>query len=366
MRAPPRESSFARCHPLVTFSYFAALLVASVFSLHPLLLGLTFCSALLYALSQRGAAALRLALLFLLPAVALTALVNPLFNHRGATVLFYLADNPMTAEAFLYGLATGVLMGGILLWFSCMGPLFRSDKIVYLFGRVSPSLALTLSICLRFVPLLKARFAEVSMGQRCLGRGGQGGPLARLQVFGRELSILLSWSLEAAIALERRMLSPLRERAAHIIDTSGLTARGLRAKLLQLFARGAAERSMEVRVTSFGFKHGIPMEADLVFDVRFLPNPYYVAELRPRTGLDDGVRDYALSAPQSQEFLRRLTDFVTYLLPRYVEEGKTSLTIAVGCTGGRHRSVAVAHALAEAVRQEGYPVGEVHRDLGRI
>ncbi|MBS7219350.1 MAG: RNase adapter RapZ [Oscillospiraceae bacterium] len=173
-------------------------------------------------------------------------------------------------------------------------------------------------------------------------------------------------SLEEAIALERRMLSPLRERAAHIIDTSGLTARGLRATLLQLFARGQAERSMEVRVTSFGFKHGIPMEADLVFDVRFLPNPYYVAELRPRTGLDDGVRDYALSAPQSREFLRRLTDFVTYLLPRYVEEGKTSLTIAVGCTGGRHRSVAVAHHLAEAVRQEGYPVGEVHRDLGRI
>ena len=164
-------------------------------------------------------------------------------------------------------------------------------------------------------------------------------------------------SLEEAIALERRMLSPLRERAAHIIDTSGLTARGLRATLLQLFARGQAERSMEVRVTSFGFKHGIPMEADLVFDVRFLPNPYYVAELRPRTGLDDGVRDYALSAPQSREFLRRLTDFVTYLLPRYVEEGKTSLTIAVGCTGGRHRSVAVAHHLAEAVRQEGYPVG---------
>lgn len=173
-------------------------------------------------------------------------------------------------------------------------------------------------------------------------------------------------SLEGAIALERRMLAPLRERAAHIIDTSGLTARGLRAKLLQLFARGPTERSMEVRVTSFGFKHGIPMEADLVFDVRFLPNPYYVAELRPRTGLDDGVRDYALSAPQSREFLLRLTDFVTYLLPRYVEEGKTSLTIAVGCTGGRHRSVAVAHALAEAVRQEGYPVGEVHRDLGRI
>lgn len=174
-------------------------------------------------------------------------------------------------------------------------------------------------------------------------------------------------SLEAAIALERRMLSPLRERAAHIIDTSGLTARGLRGQAASAVCPGGGGAvPWRCRVTSFGFKHGIPMEADLVFDVRFLPNPYYVAELRPRTGLDDGVRDYALSAPQSQEFLRRLTDFVTYLLPRYVEEGKTSLTIAVGCTGGRHRSVAVAHALAEAVRQEGYPVGEVHRDLGRI
>ena len=161
------------------------------------------------------------------------------------------------------------------------------------------------------------------------------------------------------------MLSPLRERAAHIIDTSGLTARGLRAKLLQLFARGAAERSMEVRVTSFGFKHGIPMEADLVFDVRFLPNPYYVAELRPRTGLDDGVRDYALSAPQSQEFLRRLTDFVTYLLPQYVEEGKAALVIGIGCTGGQHRSVAITKALADFIKQKGYQATENHRDMTR-
>ena len=123
---------------------------------------------------------------------------------------------------------------------------------------------------------------------------------------------------------------------------------------------------MEVRVLSFGFKHGIPTEADLVFDVRFLPNPYYVAELRPLTGLDEGVRDYALSSPQSQDFLKKLTEFVTYLLPRYLEEGKASLAIAVGCTGGHHRSVAVAHALAESIRRLNYPVSESHRDLGRI
>ena len=172
-------------------------------------------------------------------------------------------------------------------------------------------------------------------------------------------------SLEAAIALERRMLSPLRERAAHIIDTSGLTARGLRAKLLQLFARGAAERSMEVRVTSFGFKHGIPMEADLVFDVRFLPNPYYVADLRSHTGLEQGVRDYVFNGGQAEEFLNRLWNLLGWLLPRYEEEGKTALVIAVGCTGGHHRSVAIAHALSEKIRAEGWSVAESHRDLGR-
>ena len=172
-------------------------------------------------------------------------------------------------------------------------------------------------------------------------------------------------SLEDAIALERKMLAPIKERAEWVIDTSDLSTRALREELLGMFARGSRERSMEVRVLSFGFKHGIPAEADLVFDVRFLPNPYYVAELRPLTGLDAGVRDYALASPQSQEFLKKLIDFVSYLLPRYREEGKATLVIAVGCTGGHHRSVAVAHALAEAVRALGYPVNESHRDMGR-
>ena len=173
-------------------------------------------------------------------------------------------------------------------------------------------------------------------------------------------------SLEEAIDLERRMLSPLKERADYVIDTTNLSTRALKGELLHMFSRDAAERSMEVRVLSFGFKHGIPTEADLVFDVRFLPNPYYVAELRSLTGLDAGVRDYALASPQSREFLQKLVAFVTYLLPRYVEEGKASLTIAVGCTGGHHRSVAVAHALTEAIGKLNYPVSESHRDLGRV
>ena len=173
-------------------------------------------------------------------------------------------------------------------------------------------------------------------------------------------------SLEQAIDLERRMLAPLRERAEYIIDTSNLSTAKLKGELRRLFAKGGTlEGRMDVRVTSFGFKHGVPMEADLVFDVRFLPNPYYVAELRPLTGLDQGVRDYVFSGGQTQEFLNRLGDFVTWLLPRYEEEGKTALVIAIGCTGGHHRSVAIAHALTGIIGEKGYPVSESHRDLGR-
>jgi UPF0042 nucleotide-binding protein len=174
-------------------------------------------------------------------------------------------------------------------------------------------------------------------------------------------------SLEQAITLERQRMEPLRERADVVLDTSELPTAKLKGELHRLFARGQKEEGdMPVRVTSFGFKHGLPLEADLVFDVRFLPNPYYVPELRSLTGLDSGVRDYVFSSGQAEEFLHRLDDLLDYLLPRYVEEGKTALVAAVGCTGGHHRSVAIAHALAEHIRQLGYPVQENHRDLGRI
>ena len=122
---------------------------------------------------------------------------------------------------------------------------------------------------------------------------------------------------------------------------------------------------MAVNITSFGFKHGIPREADLVFDVRFLPNPFYVPELRALTGLEEGVREYVFQGGQADEFLRRLKDLLDFVLPRHVEEGKTALVIAVGCTGGHHRSVAIAHELSRFVRECGYAVTENHRDLAR-
>lgn len=122
---------------------------------------------------------------------------------------------------------------------------------------------------------------------------------------------------------------------------------------------------MVVSVTSFGFKHGLPLEADLVFDVRFMPNPFYIEELRPQTGLDKAVADYVFSFQQTRDYLKRLEDLLAFSLPLYAEEGKTSLAIAVGCTGGRHRSVAMTHALAEFIRQQGYQTAENHRDMNR-
>jgi len=175
-----------------------------------------------------------------------------------------------------------------------------------------------------------------------------------------------SESLENAIAQERSMLQPLRQRADHIIDTSQLPTAKLKGELRRLFSRETdRSESIQINVMSFGFKHGLPLEADLVFDVRFLPNPFYVAELRHLTGLDEGVREYAFRNGQAKEFLNRLNAMLEFLLPRYVEEGKTALVIAIGCTGGHHRSVAIAHELAQTISALGYTVAENHRDLGR-
>ena len=122
---------------------------------------------------------------------------------------------------------------------------------------------------------------------------------------------------------------------------------------------------MSVSVISFGFKYGIPIEADLVFDVRFLPNPYYIAELRHQTGLDEGVYSFVFGYQQTKDFMAHLESLIGFLLPQYVEEGKSNLVIAIGCTGGHHRSVAIAHAVTEFIKQKGYRVEETHRDISR-
>ena len=172
-------------------------------------------------------------------------------------------------------------------------------------------------------------------------------------------------SLEEAVRQERALMQPVKDRADYVVDTSRLSTAQLRSELLRLFDTRGEKAGMTVNVTSFGFKYGLPMEADLVMDVRFMPNPYYIETLRPKTGLDRDVYEYVFKFQQTQDFMKRLEDLLAFLLPLYAEEGKTSLTLAVGCTGGHHRSVAVTHALTEFSHQQGYPVTENHRDLAR-
>ena len=172
-------------------------------------------------------------------------------------------------------------------------------------------------------------------------------------------------TLENAIARERELLAPVRNRASAIIDTSNLSTGKLRGQLIDLVAGGMREHSMDVRVASFGFKYGIPLEADLVFDVRFLPNPFYVPELKHKTGMDSEVYDYVFSFPQTKTFIDKLEGMLSFLLPLYAEEGKSTLVIAVGCTGGHHRSVSVARCIASYLTALGYPAFENHRDITR-
>ncbi|MCL6092110.1 MAG: RNase adapter RapZ [Actinobacteria bacterium] len=167
-----------------------------------------------------------------------------------------------------------------------------------------------------------------------------------------------------AIADERHRLEEIKELADVVIDTSDLNVHQLRERLGELFSRDDAT-AMQVLVISFGFKHGVPLDVDNVLDVRFIPNPHWVEEMRPLTGLDEPVRRYVLSQPESKEFLARTEQLFEFLLPAYVREGKSYLTIAVGCTGGRHRSVVLAEEIAASLRRMGYDPSVIHRDVER-
>ena len=170
--------------------------------------------------------------------------------------------------------------------------------------------------------------------------------------------------LEEAIRKEKHLLMPVRDRADFIVDTTDLTLGQLQRKLFQQFV-SARERDkpIHVNVVAFGFKHGIPMDSDLLFDVRYLPNPFYIEQLRPLSGLDEAVSEFVHSHPQTKAFMGHLERMISFLLPLYIEEGKRSLTISIGCTGGRHRSVALAEALTKHIVGEGYEVETIFRDL---
>lgn len=167
-----------------------------------------------------------------------------------------------------------------------------------------------------------------------------------------------------AIALERERLEPIRELADVVVDTSELNVHQLRERLVELFTVQESD-SMQVSLVSFGFKHGVPLDVDSLFDCRFLPNPHWIEALRPLTGLDEPVRDFVLGLPEAQEFIAKLDDLLAFLLPAYVKEGKSYLTLAVGCTGGRHRSVAIAEALGQRISAHGFAPKVHHRDIAR-
>ena len=168
-----------------------------------------------------------------------------------------------------------------------------------------------------------------------------------------------------AIRQEREALAELRTLADRIVDTTDYTVHDLRQSVERHYADTANGKPLMVTIVTFGYKFGAPYELDLLFDLRFLPNPHFVPELRPLTGEDPRVRDYVIARPESEEFLMRLMDFLGYLLPRYKSEGKSYLTIGFGCTGGRHRSVATALTIADRLRESGYEVNVKHRDFLR-
>jgi RNase adapter protein RapZ len=168
-----------------------------------------------------------------------------------------------------------------------------------------------------------------------------------------------------SIAAEREMLSDLKESADVVIDTTDLNVHDLRRRITELFAEVQDHRPMRVTVTSFGYKNGIPRDADLLFDVRFLPNPHWIRELRPLRGTDEPVRDYVLGHVEATEFLTRVEDLLGFLIPRYEEEGKSYLTIGLGCTGGHHRSVVLAEELETWLEKQGISATVRHRDVDR-
>ena len=172
--------------------------------------------------------------------------------------------------------------------------------------------------------------------------------------------------VDRGIAQEREKLAFLKRHADYIIDTSKLLTRELNMELEKIFVEGREFKSLVVTVLSFGFKYGIPADADLVFDVRFLPNPYYVDELRPLTGQDEGVFDYVMDNEIARQFAAKLDDMVKFLIPNYAKEGKTSLVIAIGCTGGKHRSVTLARVLYDRlIETKEYGIRLEHRDIGK-
>lgn len=165
------------------------------------------------------------------------------------------------------------------------------------------------------------------------------------------------------IKAERRKLQEFKSKATNIIDTTNMSPSELKEEIIHLFVEGGKSEGLIINILSFGFKYGIPLDSDMVFDVRFLPNPYYVESLKKFSGADEGVRNYVMQWPAAVEFMNRLTDMVEFLIPHFIKEGKSQLVIAIGCTGGRHRSVTMVNMLSQKLKENNHRVIVEHRDI---
>ena len=193
------SSEFSGYHPWVNLTYYILAIGITMFSLSPWFLAATLVLSWAYSLLIRGKEIIRLNLIFTFWTVVVMALINVLFTHNGATVLFYVRGNGITLEALIYGFSAAIMLVSVIIWFTTFNVIMSADKLIYIFGKAAPVLGLTLSMVFRYVPLLKTRFSEVKMGQACLGRGSEKGFLPVVRQFGKEVSILISWSLESSI-----------------------------------------------------------------------------------------------------------------------------------------------------------------------
>lgn len=194
------RDSFSSCHPVINFIYFAAVIAFSMFFLHPVLLGISLSCAILYSICIHGRKAVKFHFCYMLPMLLAVAILNPVFNHQGTDILLYINDNPITSESIYYGIAAGVMLVSVIVWFSCYNAVMTSDKFMYVFGKGIPALSLILSMTLRFVPKFKAQLQAVSNAQACIGKTvSKGTWLQRMKNGVRILSILITWSLENAV-----------------------------------------------------------------------------------------------------------------------------------------------------------------------
>lgn len=187
--------------------------------------------------------------------------------------------------------------------------------------------------------------------------------LKRYKMTRRNHPLSATMQIPEGIKMEREIMEPLKEISDCIIDTTNMKPKDLKEEIDKIYSEGDDSNKLTISVVSFGFKHGIPTDCDLVFDVRFLPNPYYLEELRPKTGDDQEVRDYVMNSKISKEFYIKLNDMIQFLVPQYLEEGKQHLVIGIGCTGGRHRSVTISNLICDELINKGYRVVKKHRDF---